>query len=151
MGQVRIADVRIDGGTQSRVAIDAATVSRYAEVLESGGKFKEPIVVYHDGSNFWAADGFHRILAALRVGLKELPADVRPGTRDDAIVYSAGCNEEHGLARTNADKRNAVKLLLSLEKYAKASDQEIAKRSRIGVPVPRGVDGRPIPGRRIPA
>jgi hypothetical protein len=35
------------------------------------------------------------------------------GTQRDAILYSDGANESHGLRRTNEDKRRAVMTLLT--------------------------------------
>jgi hypothetical protein len=42
------------------------------------------------------------------LGLVEIDADVRQGSLRDAILCAVGTNAEHGLRRTNRDKRNAV-------------------------------------------
>lgn len=54
--------------------------------------------------------------------------DVRQGTRRDAILYSVGANETHGLRRTNEDKRRAVMTLLSDEEWSRWSNNEIAQK-----------------------
>jgi hypothetical protein len=46
------------------------------------------------------------------LGLAKISADVREGSRRDAILYAVGANASHGLKRTNRDKRNAVRVLL---------------------------------------
>ena len=53
---------------------------------------------------------------------------VHTGTLRDAILFSFGCNSEHGLRRTNQDKRNAVTKMLGDSEWSKWSNAEIAKR-----------------------
>src|SRR5207244_1874771 len=76
-------------------------------------------------------DGFHRLEAARLVGCTELGADVRQGTQRDAVLYSVGANAQHGLRRTNADKRRAVETLLRDEEWRRWSDSEIARRCSV--------------------
>ena len=64
------------------------------------------------------ADGFHRVLATCMAGLTEIAADVRVGSQRDAFLYGISANSTHGLARTNADKRKAVALLLVDAKWS---------------------------------
>src|SRR5713226_8682144 len=61
----------------------------------------------------------------------EFPADVRPGTERDALLFSISCNGAHGLPRTNADKRKAVTLLLADAQWSQWSDREIARRCQV--------------------
>ena len=129
--KLELVSISKDGGTQPRAAIDPDTVGEYAEAMKAGAKFP-PIVVFHDGQEYWLADGFHRVQAATRAMLIEISADVRQGTRRDAVLYSVGANSEHGMRRTNADKRRAVMTLLNDEKWGKWSDREIARQCRVG-------------------
>ena len=46
-------------------------------------------------------------------------------------MASVGANAEHGLRRSNADKRRAVMRLLEDEEWGKWSDREIARRCRV--------------------
>jgi ParB-like chromosome segregation protein Spo0J len=122
--------VRTDGGTQPRGAIDEATVADYAAALERQEEFP-PVVVFHDGVAYWLADGFHRFLAHQRAGRRAVRCDVRQGTRRDAVLYSVGANAEHGLKRSNDDKRRAVLTLLDDGEWGKWSDREIGRRCRV--------------------
>jgi hypothetical protein len=124
---IKLADLRIDGGTQPRVAIDEALVSDYAEAMAAGDKFP-PVTVFLDGKNLWLVDGFHRHHAAGRAGLTTLAAEIRQGTRRDAVLYSVGANATHGMRRTSADKRRAVETLLADAEWAQWSDREISRR-----------------------
>jgi hypothetical protein len=54
-------------------------------------------------------------------------AEQRMGTVEDAIWESLGANKSHGLRRSNADKRNAVKMALLHPKGVDSSDRQIAK------------------------
>lgn len=125
---VDIRNIRTDGGTQSRAHIDGPTVYEYAGLMRDGVEFP-PIVVYYDGSDYWLADGFHRVAAhrEARPG-QSIRAEVFQGERRDAVLHSVGANASHGLRRTNADKRRAVETLLRDEEWSKWSDREIARR-----------------------
>jgi hypothetical protein len=56
---------------------------------------------------------------------------LRQGTRREAVPHSVGSNAEHGLPRTNADKRHAVLLLLKDEEWSQWSGNEIARRCAV--------------------
>ena len=95
MKTIPLAQIRIDGGTQVRKSIDQETVTAYCAAMAEGAKFP-PIVVFHDGTDYWCADGFHRILAANRCGFDSFACDVRSGTADDAAWFALGANKAHG-------------------------------------------------------
>jgi ParB-like nuclease domain len=120
--------IRRDGGTQTRVAVDQSTVEEYAENMKEGIIFP-PVVVFYDGQDYWLSDGFHRVLAAELIGQPQIPAEVKQGSRRDAILESVGANAAHGLRRTNADKRQAVLTLFQDPEWANWSDRSIAKRT----------------------
>lgn len=126
-----IANVRADGGTQTRVGLDEETVTAYAEAIRNGETFP-PIVVFFDGSDHWCADGFHRTEATRRAGRKSIVCEVKRGTRRDAILFAVGANAAHGLRRTNADKRRAVSMLLGDEEWRAKSDRWIAEKCAVG-------------------
>lgn len=126
----KLSEIRIDGGTQARAELNEAVVSEYAEAIADGAQFP-PAVLFFDGSAYWLADGFHRFHAFRKAGKGDLPADVRQGTRRDAILYSVGANANHGLRRSNADKRKAVLTLLNDPEWSKWSDREIARRAGV--------------------
>lgn len=131
MTDIKPQDVVTTGGTQSRAQISEDTVASYAEAIENGALLP-PIVVYHDGSAYWLADGFHRLMAYTRLGVEWIPADVKQGTRRDAVLYSVGANSDHGLPRTNADKRHAIGLLLADDEWRTWSSREIARHCHVG-------------------
>src|SRR4051812_27722297 len=123
--RLRFDRIRLDGGTQPRAAIDEETVADYARDMKAGASFP-PVVVFHDGTDYWLADGFHRHRAARVVGRAEIAAQVRQGTRRDAVLFSVGANAAHGLRRSNEDKRRAVHRLLDDPEWVEWSDRKIA-------------------------
>lgn len=131
---VGIVDIRLDGGTQARVQIDDATVKAYYEATLAYVAFPR-IVVFFDGSDYWLADGFHRLLAFIRTHYKDtIECDVHVGGKRDALLYAIGANTSHGLRRTNEDKERAVRLLLEDGEWAKLSDVEIARAAAVTQP-----------------
>lgn len=132
---VDIHKIRTDGGTQSRAALNEATVAEYAEAMADPATTFPPITVYFDGKEYWLADGFHRVAAWARVGREDIPADVRQGDRRQAILHSVAANSAHGLRRTNEDKRRAVLTLLDDAEWSQWSDREISRRCAVSAPL----------------
>jgi hypothetical protein len=132
---VPLAAIPTDEACQARVRVRPAVVRAYARAMSQqtreGGLRFPAVVLFTDGQRYWLGDGFHRVLAARAAGLTELPADVRPGTPRDALLYSVSSNAGHGMPRTNADKRKAVALLLADAEWGRWSDHELARRCHV--------------------
>ncbi|CAK9098136.1 ParB domain-containing protein [Durusdinium trenchii] len=108
-------------------------VSEYAEALQDGAKMP-PIDVFHDGSDYWLGDGFHRYHAHRTAGIGTIPVNVHTGTARDARLHAIGANATHGLQRTAADKRRAVEMLLDDEEWSSKSDRQIAEKAKVSRP-----------------
>jgi hypothetical protein len=65
------------------------------------------VIIFYDGQDYWLADGFHRVQGAKHFNIRNIRADIRQGTRRDAVLYSTGANGKHGLRRTNEDQEEA--------------------------------------------
>ena len=127
---LRLDQIRIDGGTQPRVAIDEQVVAEYADLYSNGVKLP-PVTVFYDGATYWLADGFHRYWANKRIDCEYVFADVHQGTQRDAQWYSFGANSEHGLRRTRDDVAHILKRIFMDEKWSKASVPEIVEHTGI--------------------
>jgi hypothetical protein len=127
--KLRLDEINILAGTQSRAETNNGTVAEYKEALEHGAEFP-PVIVFSDGtaSGKWLADGFHRFHAHNAAGLQEISCDVRVGTQRDAKLFSVGANASHGLRRTIEDKRRAVAMLLDDAEWSTWSDRDIARQ-----------------------
>lgn len=130
---INLKTVRIDGDTQSRAHLDDGTVYDYMQAIRDGIELP-PIVVFFDGAENWLADGFHRYHAYAGDKRASIPADVRAGTRRDAMLFSFGANCTHGLRRTNEDKRKVVGLMLADPEWSAWSDRQIADRCGVSHP-----------------
>ena len=123
---IAINSIRLDGGTQPRATIDFEAVFDYMDAMADGANFP-PVVVFYDGSDYWLADGFHRVKAAEKGGVDEIACELHQGTQEDAQWYSLAANKTNGLRRTNDDKHRAVKAALRHPKGAGLSDSQIAR------------------------
>jgi hypothetical protein len=129
---IELSRIRIDGGTQSRAEINQTTVEEYAEAIRTGASLP-PVTLFFDGSNYWLADGFHRYHGARLAGLTAIHEEITPGTQREAILFSLSANSNHGLRRSNADKRRAVQTLLDDSEWCAWSDHELARRCAVSV------------------
>ncbi len=131
--RVNIAEIISNDGLQAREKLDPATVDDYREIYAAGNPDSlPPVVVFCEGpKGYLLADGFHRLAAAKAAGLANIAADVRDGTRRDAVLHAVGSNAAHGLRRSAADKRRAVRMLLDDPEWSGKSDRWIAEQCRV--------------------
>lgn len=127
---VPVDAIRTDGGTQLRAGgTDERLAAEYAAAMLDGAEFP-PVVVFFDGVHYWLADGHHTLRAAQRVGLTEIAARVREGTKRDAILFAAGANEAHGKRRTMRDVERAIVAVLLDADWWGRPDSWVAKVCR---------------------
>jgi hypothetical protein len=136
---IAIADIEQDLALQPRATLHRDWIEEYAMEMAEGAKFP-PVVVFFDADERkgWLADGFHRVLAAEAAGCGSIMADVRSGTRRDALLYSVGANAVHGHRRTNDDKRRAVEILLNDPEWELWPDRQIAEQCGVTHPFVAG-------------
>ena len=131
---VLISSLRLDGGTQIREYLDEQAVLDYTAILTEGEDGQpepqmDPVIAFQDGNDpdLWLADGFHRVQAYLNAGRTEIPVEIRPGTLRDAILCAVGCNEKHGVKRTDEDKERAVRIILADAEWQNRASRWIAR------------------------
>jgi len=93
--------------------------------MKAGASFPS-VVVYYDGETYWLVDGYHRLEAVKKLKRKTIDCEIHEGTLEDAQWHSYKANSEHGLRRSNDDKKKAVKAALQHPAAAEMSDREIA-------------------------
>jgi len=123
--------LRIDAGTQNRVSINEDVVEDYAELIaQSNGKWPfAPLDVFHDGSDYYVGDGFHRTLGAKRANRSSIPCEIHKGTARDARIFGMTANDRHGLRMSRADKRACVEWLLDNE--PQMTQEEIGRKAGV--------------------
>ena len=122
----------LDPKLQSRVEIDEAAVSEYAENIEAGDKFP-PVLAFFDGIHYYLTDGYHRYHAHKRAGRAGIEVEVVNGTFRDAVFHATSVNSKHGMRRSHADKRKAVMTLLEDFEWESMSSSEIARHCGVSV------------------
>lgn len=130
---LQLKQIRIDGGTQSRVEINNDVVSEYVEALKNGASFPQ-LIVFFDGVDYWLVDGFHRYHAHKLACMDSADCDVHNGSLREAQLFSVGVNDTHGLRRSNADKHKSVEFMLNDSEWTKWSDNSIAKQCAVTQP-----------------
>ena len=122
---IGLRNIQVDHEIQSRASMHLDEIHEFSEAMISGSQFP-PIDVFWDGNKYWLADGFHRHEAARKAGLKNICCTIRDGSRNDAIVFSAGANKKFSIKRTDADVRKAIKMLLEQPDWFAVSSAQIA-------------------------
>lgn len=122
--------IQLKLGTQMRAKVDEDTVSDYADLWKAKHEFP-PLDVFHDGEQYILADGFHRLYGAKAAKRASVPCSIHKGDVREAILFACGANHEHGLHRSNADKRCAVESLLDDAEWSKRSARWIAEQCHV--------------------
>ncbi len=125
---IPLRSIKMDAGIQQRAPmLNSVVVAEYAEAMKAGAQFP-PITIFTDGNINWLADGFHRVEAAEEVGANAIAAEIRQGTRRDAMLFACSANRTHGLRRARADVRRAIETLLADDEWGAWSDRAIAEQ-----------------------
>jgi len=82
---LRIADLLANAPIDPEAHLDARRVERYAQMLDA----LLPIVVFDTPEGLLLVDGYHRLAAARLRGSETVEAEVRSGSRHDALRYAA--------------------------------------------------------------
>lgn len=112
--QVKVSSIRMDDALQPRASITDEAVAEYAQAMADGVSLP-PCLVVREGKTHWLCDGFHRVAAAKRIRRKTVECQVVVGDKQHAIWLASAANKNHGVRRTNADKRRAVLMALSVK------------------------------------
>ena len=127
---ISITQIILDPALQSRVKTNDSTIETYEELMRTGHNLPAVDLFNIDGQ-LVCVDGFHRINAARRANRSEIECTVHYGTRKDALIFAAGVNAEHGLPRTNADKRFVVNRVLNNPELNQRSNVQISEICRV--------------------
>jgi hypothetical protein len=100
MPRLRIADVLVGSGADWAAYLDSERVGHYVQNLEG----LPPVVVFDTEDGLLLTDGYHRVAAAQRRGAETIDAEVRDGSREDALRYAA----ELGAAQRGVSLQDAL-------------------------------------------
>src|ERR687897_3018443 len=85
MTMLRIDDLLANAPVDPEAHLDAQRVERYSRMIDT----LLPVVVFATPEGILLADGYHRVAAARVRGLETVEAEVRRGSRHDALRYAA--------------------------------------------------------------
>jgi ParB-like chromosome segregation protein Spo0J len=130
---VPLKDITIDEGVQARFKLDEKRVVLFAAIhsdspKRTGQRLLPVTLIKTPDGTVILADGFTRVAAAKRAELGAIPANIRPGTKRDAILVSIEENARHGSPLTLEERRDAVERLLEDSEWRKLSDRELGRR-----------------------
>lgn len=107
-----------------RLIIDDAHIAVLMDVIGNPERpqFLDPLLVWWSGVHWYVIDGFHRLQAYLKVGVKQyVPVKAFAGTLEQAMAEAAAANSKDKLPMTKKDKMNmAWRLVRYSEKLSKA-------------------------------
>ena len=121
---INLSEITLSQAFLVRESINNQVVDDYVESLALKAVFP-PIHVFKSGRGYVLADGWHRVYAFRKAKKKSILAEVHEGDELECLRFCLQSNQEHGLRRTNADKRRAVKLALGQLKDM--NESEVAK------------------------
>ena len=108
MSRLKIADLFANVPIDPETHLDASRVERYSQMLDA----LPSVVVFDTPEGLLLADGYHRVAASRRLGLETVEAEVRCGSRHDALRYAARV----GAAQRGISPEEAVSYI---ERYAR--------------------------------
>ena len=141
---VPLNDLVLDPNLNLRDRLDDFTVERYADSWDR----LPPITVYEIDSKWLVADGFHRHAAAVMLGKRTIPAEIRVGTFTDALDFVSSVNLFHGLPLTRSERRRAVEVKLKL--HHDWSDRRMAEELGVSRELVAKIRRQLIEGHQIP-
>jgi hypothetical protein len=122
--EVALGDIDLDCAIRVREKFNQEIVDKYAELIIEGVTLP-PIKVFRVNGVLKVTDGQHRCRAAKKAGRETIKAIIVEGSEQEALMDALGANAQHGLPRSNKDKRRVA--ILGIENFGHLSDREIAK------------------------
>lgn len=110
---VQIEELTLTPDCQVRVALNDEMVATLEEHYRAeGAAGVEPIVVVKVGEQLLLVDGWHRVAAARRAGLRSIPAVILLGLFDWALAASRYMNNWLGTPLGTQDRRRALEIFV---------------------------------------
>jgi ParB-like chromosome segregation protein Spo0J len=102
MTRLKIADILRTSLVDPGRHLDLQRVEQYRRSIDR----LAPVVAFKTEEGLLLADGYHRVAAALREGRDTVEAEVRTGSRRDALQYAADVGAgQRGISPDEAENR----------------------------------------------
>lgn len=128
--KIALSDIVADSKCQTRDSINEDFIDTLVELIKAKLPIKGDMpVVFHDGKDYYLADGFTRLEAHKRAGHKKMECEVREGGLSQAIEYAhSEANATHGQPLDDGAKKKKIEWHLQHEKWKFYTGQVIADR-----------------------
>lgn len=126
---IALEELIIDVGCQPRAMLNTEAVDEYAKAFEAGEPLPAiEVVELEEKQGYIIVDGYHRVAGCRQIDKGFIRGRIiAVGDVHDARWHASAANQKHGVRRTNADKRQAVKLALESEIGEEQSLRTIAE------------------------
>lgn len=123
-------ELRLDPVAHGRVKMTPDKIREYAKLLLEEVSLP-PLVAFFDETDYWLADGFHRLCASILAFGHNKPVivDVRQGTKKDAIAHAAKASD--GFPLTEKDKKQRKLMIQHGEKWQNHQERPKAIPARL--------------------
>jgi hypothetical protein len=126
--RVLLEAINVDQDVQARTKLDEERVALIAMLYADKSEDLPPIILIKTAEGLVLADGFTRVEAARQASLDSVEAEIRTGTKRDAILTNIEANASHGSPLTLRERRRAVERLLADPDWSKETDRAIGRR-----------------------
>jgi ParB-like chromosome segregation protein Spo0J len=120
VSKLAVKDIIVDPAIQIRRSNHELTIRRYEESFDQ----LPPVVVFRTKEGLLLADGFHRVAAAQRLGRREIDAEIRTGSRENALEYAVVANTKNADPLTPEERDEGIRRLHQL--HPRWPNQKIA-------------------------
>lgn len=110
MPRVAIKDIVVDHSIQIRRGNREETIRRYEEAFEK----LPPVDLFKTSEGLLLADGFHRVAAGQRLGLRDVSANIHRGTREDALEFAVVANAKNADPLSPDERDEGIRRLKNL-------------------------------------
>ncbi len=132
MKMVAIADIVILDELQTRLRVSEKHVDEIAKAMDDGSEVPAVDLFEDTEGRSLLADGWHRVLAATKIGRAKIEAVIHKDSPEtamtDALLFSIERNGRHGLNWTVEDRKKAVAMALKDKVLRRKSDKFLAQK-----------------------
>ena len=129
---VSIRDIVRDPRYQVRGRVATGVIAKYANVLANGGTMP-PIRLARVAAALIVVDGWHRLAAHERQGIRSIEAEVAAATASEAQWMAAEANFTHGLPLRKAEIRTAFRAMIAARRHIAGPRQLHSYRELAGL------------------
>jgi ParB-like chromosome segregation protein Spo0J len=124
--KLKLTEIIVDPTIQIRRGNHEQTIRRYEESFDK----LPPVDVFETPEGKLLADGFHRVAAAERLGLTDIEASIRSGSRADALEWAVISNTKNADPLSPEERDAGVRRLRQI--HPDWSNRKIADEMSVG-------------------